>query len=326
MQEFELIKKYFAPLSKSEQGALMLCDDAAVIAPANGMELIYTKDIMVSGTHFFLNDAPNELAQKLLAVNVSDVASMGGAPKGYLLGVALPSDTKETWVAEFAKGVEVALKKFGGALLGGDTTSHSNSDMIVLSLTAIGEVPQGKALKRSSAQDGDDVYVTGTIGDAWLGLQLLQNKWFKSLTQEDKSFLNARYHTPSPRLEWSNPLQSVAHACTDVSDGLLADAANIANASSVAIVIDAESVPLSPSAEKVISADGEELISFITGGDDYELLFTAPSSRREEIAKYSSSLGVSATKIGAVHAGKGLTLQKNGQKVDVARKGFCHFQ
>ncbi len=326
MYEFDLIRRYFSPLSKVEEGALLLRDDAAVVAPKAGMDLVYTKDLMIADVHFFAEDDPKELAQKLLAVNVSDLSAMGALPRGYLLGLALPKGIKEWWIARFAEGLGDAIQCFGGALLGGDTTAHKNKvNALVLSLTAIGEVERGKVLKRSGARIGDDVYVTGTIGDAAVGLRLLEDSSLEEvLSLEESSYLKASYYLPVPRQAWGAALQGLATACVDVSDGLVADAGHIASASDVALEISVDAVPISRAVESVISVGLMHVEQVLTGGDDYELLFTAPVEVRSVIEKLAKSLDVFATRIGKVKSGEGVQLVRNGAIVELVNKGYQH--
>ena len=327
MHEFEMIQKYCAPLTVAEKGALALSDDAAVISARAGMQAVYTKDIMIAGVHFFPNGDPYLLAQKLLAVNVSDLCAMGATPRGYLLGLALPKAVDEAWIASFSAGLKEAITCFGGVLWGGDTTSFkSASESLVLSLTAVGEVPEGKAIKRSGAMVGDDVYVTGTIGNAALGLKILENSSdVSTLNQNEQNFLVSRYHLPSPSIELAKVLSSIATACADVSDGLVADASHIAKASSVKLQIEVELVPVSRPAKQAMSGNIADIEMLITGGDDYELIFTSPPSKRNVIDEIVNTSKLNITRIGSVLKGESVEVLGSGKPLNLAKTGYKHF-
>ncbi len=327
MHEFEMIQKYFAPLAVAEKGALALNDDAAVISARAGMQAVYTKDIMIAGVHFFPNEDPYLLAQKLLAVNVSDLCAMGATPRGYLLGLALPKAVDEAWIASFSAGLKEAMACFGGVLWGGDTTSFkSASESLVLSLTAVGEVLEGKAIKRSGAMVGDDVYVTGTIGDAALGLKILENSSdVSTLNQDEQNFLVSRYHSPSPAIELAKILSTIATASADVSDGLIADAAHIAKASSVKLQIEVELVPISKPAKQALVNNIADMETLIAGGDDYELIFTASPSKRSAIDEIATKAQLSITKIGSVLKGESVEILRGGEALNLAKTGYKHF-
>lgn len=319
--EFDLIARYFSPLAKGEDGALFLSDDAAVITLTPGMQTVYTKDLLIAGVHFFAQDDPKMLAQKLLAVNGSDLAAMGAEPRGYLLGLALPKSIEETWVAAFADGLKAAMKQFGGALLGGDTTAHDGP--LVLSLTAIGEIPEGKALLRSGAKSGDIVYVSGTIGDAAVGLRVLQGKLVCDAKAKD--FLTGRYYLPTPRIALGIALRDIASAAADISDGLVADMGHIAETSAVSIAIEAEKVPLSEASGQLLAAGKVDIEALLTGGDDYELVFTVPAEKESKVQEISKQLELPLTRIGMVESGEGVRVVQNGQPLYFSKAGYQHF-
>lgn len=325
MHEFDIINTYFAPLTSPE--GLSLQDDAALLAPSERCEQVVTKDLLVAGTHFFPNDDPSKLAQKLWAVNCSDLAAMGAVPKSYFLGLALPKNTDEDWIKAFANGVKQALTLYGGALLGGDTTRHHDAKSpLVLSLTAIGEVPKGKALLRSGAKAGDELYVTGAIGDAYLGLQLLLGKLDASLlTVKESDVLKKRYHLPSARISFGQALQDIASACADISDGLVADAEHIALASDVGVDIQCEDIPLSPAAKKLCDQHVATIEQLITAGDDYELLVTVPPEKRQALHALSKQLNLPTTLIGKITKGQGVKVFQAGQPVLLQQTGYRHF-
>ena len=273
--EFEFIARRLRPLATTP-GALALTDDAALLDPAAGRQLVLTKDAMVAGVHFLPDDPPGQIAQKLLRVNLSDLAAMGAAPLGYLLALARPKEISDAWLDEFCAGLAADNAAFGIALLGGDTVSTPGP--LTLSLTAIGEVPTGSALLRSGAGPGDDVWVSGTLGDAALGLKVLQGAL--DVTEPARTFLIERYRLPQPRLALGQALRGIASAAIDVSDGLVADLGHILETSGVGAALHADALPLSEAARDLPGARDAAL----AGGDDYELLFTAPSKRRAEIA------------------------------------------
>jgi thiamine-monophosphate kinase len=320
--EFELIAKYFAPLAKGEPGALGLKDDAAYLKPRPGFDLVLTTDAIVEGVHFFPDDPPATVAQKALRVNLSDLAAKGAIARGYLLTLTLPSGIDEVWVAAFAKGLSADQAKFGVALFGGDTTATPG--VTTISITALGEVPRGQMLTRGGAQAGDDVWVTGTIGDATLGLKLLKREGF-DLAKSHRQLLITRYRVPEPRSKVGPALKGLAHACIDVSDGLMADLGHIAEVSNVGIEIAVHDVPLSAAAKAAIQR-GVELGELLSGGDDYELAIAAPSSARSRLLALAVETGVPLTRVGRVVKGRGVTaLAADGKPVRTRRMGYTHF-
>ncbi len=304
MQEFDLIRRYFAPLAGA--GGLGLRDDAALISPPAGCELVMTQDALTAGVHFFAEDSAKHIAQKALRVNLSDLAAKGAKPLGYLLSLLMPVDTTEAWVADFAAGLAADQQEFSIALLGGDTSKILGS--LTLSLTAIGTVEAGTMLRRSGAKMGDHLYVSGTIGDAALGLQVRQGHL------PHHAHLLERYLLPQPRF-----LNDTSHisAAMDISDGLLQDAGHLASASGVGLVIEAAKLPLSAAAAPYRTS---HLETIITGGDDYELLFTLPADALLPVAAFP------LTCIGTVIEGSGVTIVDTQQQpLTFTRKGWTHF-
>lgn len=322
--EFELIARYLAPLAAAAPLAFGLTDDAALLAPEPGEQVVLTKDCMVAGVHFLDADGPEVIARKLLRTNLSDLAAMGATPRGYLLGLVLPRGFDEAWIAGFARGLALDQQEFGVALLGGDTTATSGPT--VLSLTALGVAPQGRVLRRNGARAGDLLYVSGTIGDAALALHLKLGQVF-GIDPEIRAALNRRLDLPSPRVGLGPRLVGIATAALDVSDGLVQDVGHIARASGVAIEIAAAELPLSPGAAEVIGEEGPELfLDCLSGGDDYELAFTAPAGRAAEVAAAAAAAGVAVTCIGRVAAGQGVTVRdRQGDLIELARPGYRHF-
>lgn len=321
--EFELIAKVFAPLAKGEPGAFGLVDDAAALKPKPGHDIVVTTDAIVAGVHFLAADPPATVAQKALRVNLSDLAAKGAAPRAYLLTAALTKDIGDDWLEAFADGLRHDQKMFRVTLIGGDTVATPGP--LSFSITAIGEVPHGRMLRRGSAKPGDDVWVSGTIGDAALGLRILQGA---DLTVGDRhqASLIARYRLPEPRTKLGQSLVGLAHACLDVSDGLVADLGHIADVSKVAIEVHAAEVPLSSATAAARGAGKADLAEILTGGDDYELAFTAAPAARARLAALAAKAKVRLTRIGKVAKGRGVrVLKSDGTPLSLGRAGYAHF-
>ena len=315
--EFELIDRLLKPLARGFPGALDLTDDAALLDVPSGDQLVIAKDAIVADIHFLAEDPPDLVAGKLLRVNLSDLAAMGAEPLAYLTALARPPAVDDAWLRRFTSGLLADQHRFGCHLIGGDTTSTTGP--LVLSLTILGTVPAGEALLRSGARPGDDVWVSGTLGDAAIGLRVLRGL---AVTEDEALELVGRYRTPRPRLALGRALRGLANAAIDVSDGLVADLGHILETSGVGATIDASLLPLSPAGRGVPGAREAAL----TGGDDYELLFTAPAARRAEVAALSAPAGVEVTRIGSIRQGQGLdVVDAAGQPVTVDRAGWTHF-
>jgi thiamine-monophosphate kinase len=310
MDEFARIAKFFAPLAG--EAGLGLKDDAAVLTPPPGRQLVLTVDQMLEGVHFITGDDPALIARKLLRRNLSDLAAMGATPLGYLLTTALPAALPEAWLAGFAKGLEIDQRQFGIGLLGGDSSS-SRAD-IALTATLIGHVAPGEALPRNGARAGDKIFVTGTIGDAVLGLEARRGK----LTDRT-GFLTRRSLLPDPRV--GLPLAGIVSAAIDVSDGLVQDLSHICRGSGLAASIHAELVPASPEA----AALGQDYLEMrLTGGDDYELLLAVPPEMAEALR--AACRDVPVTEIGVFRHGGGVEiLSKDGAALDFHSSGWKHF-
>jgi thiamine-monophosphate kinase len=324
MDEFDLIRQYFAPLSQGFDGSLGLTDDAAILPYIPGHDLIVTKDALSEGVHFFGTEPAYQIAQKTLRVNLSDLAAMGAKPLAYFLGIMLPRETEQAWVAEFARGLAEDQQAFGIYLAGGDTISTRGP--LSFSITAIGSVPQGRSLKRSHAQPGDLIFVTGTLGDSALGLRLLNGSIETLLPDDARHWLENRYFLPQPRLELGSRLIGHANACMDISDGLMQDLTHICNASEVGAILEKQKLPVSAAAQQLLQQDDTLWRHVLTGGDDYELLFTAPASQHVAIAALAAELQVPLSVIGAIEEGQGAIVRdEQGNAITFSKPGFNHF-
>ncbi len=321
LDEFGRIARFFAPLAGP--GGLGLKDDAALADCRPGHRLVVTVDALVEGVHYLAEDPPNLVAKKLLRVNLSDLAAKGARPLHYLLVTALPSRLGDDWVERFAEGLGEDQREFAVDLLGGDSVMTPGPAM--LSLTAIGEVAAGREIRRSGAQPGDRVWVSGTIGDAYLGLKVLRGE-YKSLLAADRAALAARFRLPEPRVALGPRLAGIAHAMCDVSDGLLADLGHICETSGVAATVRLPALPLSAPAHAVVAAQPETAVALAGAGDDYELLFAAPPEAADAIGRLSGELGLAITAIGTIEPGAGARLvDAGGRDIPVAHAGWRHF-
>lgn len=324
--EFELIARYLAPLAAGDPLAFGLSDDAAVIKSPPRKDLVVTKDMMVADVHFLASDPPDLVARKLLRVNLSDLAAMGAVPHGYLLGLALPNTgpnmTDESWLATFCDGLGEDQETYAIHLLGGDTVSTPGP--LTLSLTALGTVEPGMALRRSGASVGDCVFMTGTLGDAALGLKILKGSL--SVEGQGGQHLIERYRLPRPRLHVGQALAGTASAAADISDGLVADLGHICEVSGVGAMVFEEALPLSPGAESAIDSDPERIVDILTGGDDYELVFTASQDSRAKVAEVADSLKIRISEIGAIESGSMVkVINHKGLERALGAGGFIHF-
>lgn len=321
--EFGIIAEYFAPLAADAPGAFGLGDDAARVAVDPGHELIVTTDALVAGVHFLEHTDAAGVARKALRVNLSDLAAMGAAPLGYLLALSLPEGTDDAWLAGFADGLRQDQVEFGLPLLGGDLVATPGPLTVVL--TALGQVPTGAALRRSGARPGDAVYVSGTIGDGALGLKAARGG-LNSLGETERAHLIDRYRLPRPRLALGGRLLGLAHAALDVSDGLVADLGHVCETSNCGAEIAAARVPLSPAARAAVAADPALLEDVLTGGDDYELLFTVAAGDEAGVGALARELALPLTRVGDITEGGGLSVvDAAGAPLDLAAGGYRHF-
>lgn len=321
--EFDRIARFFAPLAKEAPGAFGLTDDAAELPEIDASEAwVVTVDALVAGVHFLPGDPPDLVARKALRVNLSDLAAMGAEPLGYTLALALPRDMPdvEGWLGAFTDGLAADQSAFGVHLLGGDSVSTPGP--VTVSITAFGRVARGSALRRGGARDGDALWVSGTIGDGALGLDVARGAIMGGFAD-----LADRYRLPRPRVALGCRLVGVATAAMDVSDGLVQDAGHLAACSGVRLVVDAPSVPLSASAAELVGDDPDRFAQVLEGGDDYELLFTAPAEADARVMAAGRDAGVSVTRIGRVDSGSGVAvLDRGGEPVEgLATRGWRHF-
>ncbi len=322
--EFALIAKHFAPLA-DVPAALGLADDAALLMPPAGRELVLAADAMIGGVHFLDDDPSDTIGRKLLRTNLSDLAAMGAEPLGFLMTVALPKGFDGAWLRGFAAGLGEDRRAFAVPLLGGDTVSTPGP--IALSLTILGHVAPGRALRRAGASVGDAVWVSGTLGDAALGLAALRGR-LKRLAPRHVGFLVERYRLPEPRLALGQALVGLASAGLDVSDGLVQDVGHLARAAGCAAALRLADLPLSEAARAALAADASLLGLPAVGGDDYELAFTAPAAAAPAIEAAGLALGVPLARVGALCAGEAgevALLDEAGAPMRLPAAGWSHF-
>lgn len=321
-EEFVRIRRYFAPLTQIS-GAFDLLDDAAALKIPQGQELIVTNDSVVAGVHYRGDESGARVAQKLARRNLSDLAAMGAEPYAYNLSFAIPQGTTEEWIASFVQGLMQNQKEFGWSLVGGDSLAVPQT--AVIGMTAFGLVPAGKAVLRSGAKVDDDIYCSGTIGDGYLGLRVSRGE-FPQLAPSNRKFLIDRYELPQPRLKLGQNLRNMATAAVDISDGLIADLSHLCRASKVGALIESHFVPLSLPANEIASQDGSLLKEILVGGDDYELIFTAPPLLRNRIANLGKEIALPITRIGKITTGGNVcVLDQKGQDLSLSYKGYSHF-
>ena len=314
--EFELIARYFAPLAKGFKGARGLQSDNAFISGDARHDLAIKTDAVVSGVHFLPDERPELVAQRALRVCLSDLAAGGATPFVYQVALSLARDTSERWIAGFARGLAADQRRYGITLCGGDTSATPGPTTIAV--TAFGRVPRGRGLGRDSARAGDELWVSGTIGDAALGLLAARGRF-------RDPFLERRYRLPQPRTALGPKLIGIATATADVSDGLLADAGHIAEASRLAVTIERDCVPLSAAARRVLAKHPALWTNALGGGDDYELLIAMLPRKREALLAAARATGINVTRIGAFGRGRGVRLTVAGRQARIAKAGYVHF-
>jgi thiamine-monophosphate kinase len=330
--EERLIARHFAPLAK-DPGAFGLSDDAAVITPPKDCDLVLKTDGIVGGVHFFADDPADAVARKALRVNLSDLAAKGARPLGFLLTLALPQDIDDDWLAAFARGLGEDAEAYGCPLFGGDTDRTPGP--VTISIAVFGAVPRGKMVRRSGARAGQRVLVSGTIGDAALGLMLRRDparsaRW--RLDDRLRDHLTGRYLVPEPRNALAEAVLAHAAGAMDVSDGLVGDLAKMCRASGVAAEIEVARVPLSAAARAALAAEPTLIDTILTGGDDYEVLATLPPDKTETFRLAAAAAGVAVTDIGRIVPGGGETeigdarfLGPDGKPLAFARASYSHF-
>lgn len=323
MDEFDLIKSCFAPLATSPD-AYGLTDDVASLNPPDGKQLIITTDTLVEGIHFLPDDPMGTVAQKLIRVNASDVLAKGGVPWAAVLSLSWTQGRSTKHIQSFADGLKADLKQWGIALMGGDTTSTKGP--VTVGLTLIGLCDVSGPVLRSTAQIGDDIWVTGTIGDGAMGLYAARGE-MSELAPEDSALLAWRYRVPElPPLEITKLITEHANASADVSDGLIADVGHIAKASDLKAVLRVDDVPFSSAAKSCIDKTSYSKFDLITGGDDYQTVFTASPRAKSAILRANLQYGIIATQIGSIASGEGILLCNSaGDILDAQGTGWKHF-
>jgi thiamine-monophosphate kinase len=320
--EDRLIARYFAPIAR-HPAALGLTDDAALLTPPPGCDLVLTTDALAAGVHFFADDPADMVARKALRVNLSDLAAKGATPVGFLLSLALPNEMDDEWVAQFARGLRTDAEAYACPLFGGDSVRTPGPATI--SIAMLGSVPSGSMVRRAGTKAGDRVFVSGSIGDAALGLALRREaKW--NVSHDERDHLSSRYLLPQPRTGLAEALRSNATAAMDVSDGLAGDLAKLARVSGVSAVVEAAKVPLSGAAKAVLAADPSAIETVLTGGDDYEIVCTVPPTKAEAFRAAAKAANVAVTDIGAIGAGEGASfIGADGQAMRFKHAAFSHF-
>ncbi|MGZ5097304.1 MAG: thiamine-phosphate kinase [Usitatibacter sp.] len=314
--EFELIARYFT--RPAANAVLGVGDDCALVDVTNGMDLAVSMDTLVSGTHFFPDVDPENLGHKALAVNLSDMAAMGAMPYWAMLALTVPN-VDHAWLGTFAKGFFDLAQEHNVSLIGGDTTRGP----LTLTVTIMGEVPAGAALRRSGAKAGNDIWVSGNIGDAALAVAHRHGRLV--LGEDDYREAVMRLYEPSPRVQLGQALRGLATAAIDVSDGLLADLTHICRLSGVGATVELASVPVSAIGAKHINSDAGRT-AIVAGGDDYELCFTAHPNSRDSIEDLTDVLGIPITRVGQIKRGKGVSLLgPDGKAMKVDGRGYDHF-
>lgn len=320
--EFELIARYFAPLARGFKGAGGLKSDNAFLPADGANDCVVKTDTVISGVHFLPDEKPERIAAKALRVCLSDLAAGGARPLTYLVALSLPLGWKETWVAGFARGLAADQRRYGINLCGGDTTVTPGP--LTVTITAIGRVRRGKGLGRTGARVGNELWVTGSIGDGGLGLLAAQGR-LATIETKHRAHLERRFRVPQPRVALGPHLVGIANAAADISDGLLADAGHIAEASRLGLTIERGDVPLSAAAKYAVARDSRLWANVLGGGDDYELAIAVSPRKRAAFVAAAMDEGVKVTCIGRFRRGSGVELTVDGRVSRVAQRGFVHF-
>ncbi len=327
--EEAIIGEFWVPLAAGLPGAFGLQDDCAAIAPEPGTDLVVTTDAVIAGVHFLAGEEAGAIAWKALAVNVSDLVAKGATPLVYLMTLALPAAPERQWLAAFAEGLGRAQGAFGCSLIGGDTDRTPGP--LSVSITALGMVPHGRMVRRATARPGDAVYVSGTIGDAALGLALAREPELALRCKLDaaaRAHLDAAYRQPQPPVALSRAVLAYASAAMDVSDGLVKDFDRLCRSAGVGGRIEAASVPLSAAARAAIAGGGATLADLLTGGEDYQVLATVAPQHTRSFEQACAAAGAPVTRIGLIDDGaNGVRVcDESGRAMSFARTGWDHFR
>ncbi|MCM0021105.1 MAG: thiamine-phosphate kinase [Tagaea sp.] len=314
--EFETIAELFRPLTMGDPDALELADDAARLVPRAGYEIVVTADQLIEGVHTLGTEPADLVAKKALRRNLSDLIAKGANFRGYFMTLALPRKTTDAWLELFCRGLAEDGRLFGIPLLGGDTATTKGP--LVVSITALGEVPEGRMLRRSGARAGMDLYATGTIGDAAFGLDALQGRIPRNATFE------ARYFLPEPRMAFVTHAARFAKAAIDISDGFMADLGHMCRASGVAAIVRPSSLPVSGALRRALK-DGAPVERALTGGDDYEVLFAAETRVQTTLRRMAQRGGLPVTRVGKFVEGEPGRIEMRDMPGLSARPGFTHF-
>ncbi|MGI9378488.1 MAG: thiamine-phosphate kinase [Methyloligellaceae bacterium] len=325
LSEKEIIYTTFAPLSQGTTTDLGLTDDAALWTPSPDQDYVITKDSLVAGVHFFADDPPQTIGWKSLAVNLSDLAAKGAAPEFYLLAIALPDELPTDWIREFAAGLNTLQEEAKCFLIGGDTVYTPGP--LTISITAFGNIPKGGFVARRGAKAGDQIYVSGTIGDAALGLDLRKSELARESYTSDKHkiFLIDRYLRPEPRIRLAEPVRQFATAAMDVSDGLAGDLSTICELSDCGATLYVEQLPFSAATRAMLDQSPQLLGQVLSGGDDYEILLTVQPDLAMEFEQAAQAINTSVTCIGEINGETGVTILNRGQPVELDTDRYSHF-
>ncbi len=328
--EDEFVRRYLAPLASGHSASLDLADDCACLSPPPGRDLVLKTDPIIAGLHFFADDAPADIAWKALAVNISDLAAKAATPDCYLMSLTFPAPPQDDWMQSFAQGLAAAQDALGCHLIGGDTDISPNSKLTI-SITVIGTVAAGKMVRRASAKPGDVLFVSGTIGDAALGLAIRKAHGSDSirgqLSASDQKYLLKRYSRPEPRIGLSQALATYAGAAMDLSDGLIKDAQRMCRASGIDATLEAAKVPVSAPAQRWLSAGLDDRTALLTAGDDYEILVAVAPENAPAFQAAAADGGITVTEIGSCREGDGRVTVRDpeGQELSIFRSGYDHF-
>lgn len=330
--EDAFVAQHFAPLARGFDGAIGLRDDAALLSPREGMAFVVSTDCLVSGCHFVLDESAGnarDIGFRALACNVSDLVAKGAEPYTYQLSLSLPQHLSSDWVGAFAEGLRSGQDKWGLSLSGGDTVRGCRD--LVISITAIGVLPQDEIVRRSGARIGDAIVVTGTIGDALAGLKVVRGdddvtRWRELISPQVLADLSQFYWRPSPPVDLIKPLRDCASAALDISDGLVIDLTRLCSASGVGATVDVLSLPLSPAVRTLIGAAQLRIEDVITAGDDYQVLASLPQAHLSTFLAAAQRAGVLVAVVGKIQPGADVVVRgDNGQDLTLTRRGWDHF-